>query len=206
MRADGRDQTGNRVPADAILAWTARPVGVVSLSEALGGVEGTREVFARMVEHVRNQMQPFEAECARRGSGRCDNLHLLGTSGTVTTIAGVHLGLPRYERSRVDGCWLDRDDCHGVVDRLLSMNYEQRVRSPCIGRERADLVLAGCAILAAIQQAWPARRLRVADRGLREGILSELMTRDGYLRPRRSGRGRSRRAPDAAPRGDASTA
>jgi exopolyphosphatase/guanosine-5'-triphosphate,3'-diphosphate pyrophosphatase len=104
---------------------------------------------------------------------------MLGTSGTVTTIAGIHLNLPRYDRRRVDGCWLSDTEVSGVIDRLLAMSYEERVANACIGSERADLVLAGCAILEAIRRAFPCPRLRVADRGLREGILVKLMREDG---------------------------
>jgi exopolyphosphatase/guanosine-5'-triphosphate,3'-diphosphate pyrophosphatase len=104
---------------------------------------------------------------------------MLGTSGTVTTIAGVHLDLKRYDRSRVDGCWMNNDEITRVVQRLLEMSYEERVASPCIGAERADLVLAGCAILEAIRRAFPCPRLRVADRGLREGMLVQMMREDG---------------------------
>ena len=105
--------------------------------------------------------------------------HLLGTSGTVTTIAGVQLGLRRYDRSRVDGCWLLSDDVGKVTADLLAMTYEERTMNACIGRERADLVMAGCAILEEIRLAFPATRIRVADRGLREGILTQLMMEDG---------------------------
>jgi exopolyphosphatase/guanosine-5'-triphosphate,3'-diphosphate pyrophosphatase len=97
----------------------------------------------------------------------------------VTTIAGVHLELPRYERHLVDGCWIGSDEATAVIARLLAMSYEDRVANPCIGAERADLVLAGCAILDAIRAAFPCRRLRVADRGLREGMLVEMMRADG---------------------------
>jgi exopolyphosphatase/guanosine-5'-triphosphate,3'-diphosphate pyrophosphatase len=108
--------------------------------------------------------------------------HLLGTSGTVTTIAGVHLGLRRYDRRRVDGCWMLDDEVTEVMERLLSMSYDQRVDNACIGAERADLVLAGCAILEAIRRAFPSERLRVADRGLREGMLVQMMRADGVWR------------------------
>jgi exopolyphosphatase/guanosine-5'-triphosphate,3'-diphosphate pyrophosphatase len=108
-----------------------------------------------------------------------DGLHLLGTSGTVTTIAGVHLGLRRYDRRRVDGLWLGASEVSEVVDRLIRTSYEERVANPCIGAERADLVLAGCAVLEAIRCVFPCDRLRVADRGLREGMLIELMRADG---------------------------
>ena len=110
---------------------------------------------------------------------RANPIHLLGTSGTVTTIAGVHLDLRRYDRNRVDGCWMSTAEIAGVVDRLLAMSYEERVASPCIGPDRADLVLAGCAILEAIRRAFPCPRLRVADRGLREGMLVQMMRDDG---------------------------
>jgi exopolyphosphatase / guanosine-5'-triphosphate,3'-diphosphate pyrophosphatase len=105
--------------------------------------------------------------------------HLLGTSGTVTTICGMQLGLKRYDRSRVDGSWLLHDDILAVTEKLLGMSYAERAASPCIGRDRADLVLAGCAILEEIRRFWPVDRLRVADRGLREGLLTLMMTEDG---------------------------
>ena len=97
----------------------------------------------------------------------------------MTTIAGVYLNLLRYERRRVDGCWLNDKQVTDVVERLLAMSYEGRVANPCIGAERADLVLAGCAILEAIRRAFPCERLRVADRGLREGMLVQMMREDG---------------------------
>jgi exopolyphosphatase/guanosine-5'-triphosphate,3'-diphosphate pyrophosphatase len=111
--------------------------------------------------------------------GGTDGVHMLGTSGTVTTIAGVYLDLQRYERRRVDGCWMSDGQVTGVIERLLGMSYEHRVANPCIGAERADLVLAGCAILEAIRRAFPCPRLRVADRGLREGMLVQMMREDG---------------------------
>jgi len=168
-----------------ITAWTSLPVGVVTLAERFGGKFVDREMFPAMVEHVTQMLQPFEAEHGLRhrlGRGRT---HLLGTSGTVTTIAGVHLGLPRYERNRVDGCWLDIAEVRAVTAGLLDASYEERVAEPCIGKERADLVLAGCAILEAMLQMWPCERLRVADRGLREGILATLMAEDGLYRTER---------------------
>ena len=171
-----------------IAAWTSLPVGVVTLAERFGGTFVDADVFEAMVDQVGQMLAPFEAEhgLRRRLAGR--RTHLLGTSGTVTTIAGVHLGLPRYERSKVDGCWLETAQVRVVTDGLLAASYEERVAEPCIGRERADLVLAGCAILEAMLRTWPCERLRVADRGLREGILATLMAEDGvYRSERRSG-------------------
>src|SRR5262249_60859704 len=118
---------------------------------------------------------PFTNSRLRLDSSRT---HLLGSSGTWTTIAGVHLGLPRYERNRVDGCWLGTGQARAVTARLLAASYEERVAEPCIGKERADLVLAGCAILEAMLKMWPCDRLRVADRGLREGILATPVAED----------------------------
>ena len=171
-----------------ITAWTSLPVGVVTLAERFGGKFVNRDMFQAMVAHVVELLQPFEAEHGLRDRLSRGKTHLLGTSGTVTTVAGVHLGLPRYERSRVDGCWLDIAEVRAVTAGLLDASYEERVAEPCIGKERADLVLAGCAILEAMLQMWPCERLRVADRGLREGILATLMAEDGvYRTERRSG-------------------
>jgi exopolyphosphatase/guanosine-5'-triphosphate,3'-diphosphate pyrophosphatase len=168
--------------ADHIAAWTSLPVGVVSLAERFGGREVTADVFDMMVAAVSELLAGF-AERDRidhlAGNGA---FHLLGTSGTVTTLAGVHLGLERYDRRRVDGLWMDRASVDRMVARLLGWSFEERVANPCIGADRADLVLAGCAILEAIRGRWPAERLRVADRGLREGILSELMAAEGVWR------------------------
>jgi exopolyphosphatase/guanosine-5'-triphosphate,3'-diphosphate pyrophosphatase len=160
-------------PHPEIEGWTSIPIGVVTLAERHGGLTVTREVFERMVAEVAAFVDRFAAD-----HGGTDSLHLLGTSGTVTTIAGVYLDLPRYERRRVDGCWMTEGQVSDVVERLLAMNYEGRVANPCIGAERADLVLAGCAILEAIRRAFPCERLRVADRGLREGMLVQMMRED----------------------------
>ena len=170
-----------------IAAWTSLPVGVVTLAERYGGRHVDRALFEDMVAYVGDLLAPFEAEHRLRQRLGRDNTHLLGTSGTVTTVAGVHLGLPRYERSRVDGCWLEIGEVRAVTDGLLDCTYEERVAEPCIGRERADLVLAGCAILEALLRMWPCERLRVADRGLREGILATLMAEDGVYRSERRG-------------------
>jgi exopolyphosphatase / guanosine-5'-triphosphate,3'-diphosphate pyrophosphatase len=144
---------------------------------------------------VMQSLAAFEGEhrFIERTAGR--GVHFLGTSGTVTTIAGIHLALPVYERSRVDGCWLGANDVHDVSHKLLAMSYTERVAQPCIGHERADLVLAGCAILEALLRIWPCERLRVADRGLREGILATLMAEDGHdRRPSQRNSGRDRPA------------
>jgi exopolyphosphatase/guanosine-5'-triphosphate,3'-diphosphate pyrophosphatase len=172
---------------DCIAAWTSLPVGVVTLAERYGGRDIDAGVFERMVCHVESLLEPFEMARRLREQLGTVSTHLLGTSGTVTTVAGVHLGLPRYDRRQVDGCWLDVAQARAVTSQLLSLSYDERVAQPCIGLERAEFVLAGCAILEAVIKAWPCQRLRVADRGLREGILATLMAEDGVHGP---GRGR----------------
>jgi exopolyphosphatase/guanosine-5'-triphosphate,3'-diphosphate pyrophosphatase len=171
-------------PCKRIRAWDSLPVGVVTLAERHGGVDVTPEIFEGMVEEVAELLLDFELIAAQ--AGRAPHFHLLGTSGTVTTLGGIYLGLPRYDRRRVDGLWLRDEDIGQVMDRLVGMPFEERAANPCIGRERADLVLAGCAILEAIRRAFPSERLRIADRGLREGILMTMMREDGVWRRNRS--------------------
>lgn len=178
------DVSNRRSPrlADHIVAWTSLPVGVVTLAERFGGRDVTVERFAEMTDFVADMIDGF---ADRDRLGRLvdgPRFHLLGTSGTVTTLAGIHLGLERYDRRRVDGIWMQHHEVTAMTDTLLSWEFDQRVANPCIGADRADLVLAGCAILEAIRKVWPSERLRVADRGLREGILTELMSRDGAWR------------------------
>jgi exopolyphosphatase/guanosine-5'-triphosphate,3'-diphosphate pyrophosphatase len=163
-------------PLPQIRGWISVPHGVVTLAERYGGITVTRECYDAMVVEVGALIAPFVRE---HGGKETAGIHMLGTSGTVTTIAGVHLNLKRYDRNRVDGCWMSAEEINAVVERLLAMSYEDRVASPCIGAERADLVLAGCAILEAIRRAFPCPRLRVADRGLREGMLVQMMREDG---------------------------
>lgn len=186
------DVSRRRTPrlANHIVSWTSLPVGVVSLAEKFGGKHVSREVFRAMVDHVAALLDKFEGRNRLGHIAGGGGFHLLGTSGTVTTLAGIHLGLERYDRRRVDGLWMDKNSVEAMIEQLLSWDFSQRVANPCIGADRADLVLAGCAILEAIRIAWPSNRLRVADRGLREGILSELMTEAGVWR-----RNRNRRIP-----------
>jgi exopolyphosphatase/guanosine-5'-triphosphate,3'-diphosphate pyrophosphatase len=131
-----------------------------------------------MVDEVAEMLAPF----AKAHGDNIDGMHLLGTSGTVTTVAGIFLNLARYDRRQVDGLWMNDADVTRTVQRLLAMSYEERVGNACIGTERGDLVLAGCAILDAIRNAFPCPRLRIADRGLREGMLVQMMREDGLLR------------------------
>jgi exopolyphosphatase / guanosine-5'-triphosphate,3'-diphosphate pyrophosphatase len=163
-----------------IRAWTSMPLGVVTLAEKHGGVHVCGKTFETMVQETTERLAPFaqEAREARAEPG----FHLLGTSGTVTTLGGIFLGLERYDRRRVDGLWMQAGEIDDVLQELLAMGYRERAENGCIGRERADLVLAGCAIFEAIRRAFPASRVRIGDRGLREGMLMEMMREDGVLR------------------------
>jgi exopolyphosphatase / guanosine-5'-triphosphate,3'-diphosphate pyrophosphatase len=185
---------------NCIAGWTSLPIGVVNLAERHGGRDVTPETYEAMVVDVTGALEEFEAKHAFRKRIVQSGVHFLGTSGTVTTIAGIHLRLPAYDRSKVDGCWIVADDVRQVSNQLLGMSYADRVSQPCIGQERADLVLAGCAILEALLRTWPCERLRVADRGLREGILAMLMAEDGHgRRPKSRRTDRRRQAATSAP-------
>ena len=163
--------------------WFSAPWGVVSLSESEPHVgdseEELRTAYARMRARVSEAFAPFAATLKDRGVG--GGGRLLGTSGTVTTLASLHLALPNYDRRAVDGLIVPAESMRSLSQRLAGMNVGQRAELACIGNERADLVVAGCAILEAILDLWPAERLSVADRGIREGILRTLMAHE--LRP-----------------------
>ncbi|BBU63674.1 hypothetical protein MSC49_36090 [Methylosinus sp. C49] len=159
--------------------WTSLELGVVSLAERFGGKSVTPAIYEAMTARALEGLEAFaERTAAER---RCERFHLLGTSGTVTTLAGVHLGLERYDRWRVDGLWLSDEDATRAIDSLRAMDFDQRAANGCIGPQRADLVLAGCAIFEAIRRVFPASRTRIADRGLREGMLLEMMEADGVF-------------------------
>lgn len=163
-----------------IRAWWSAPWGVVSLTESEGveALEGPNRLAAykRMRERARHAFSRFAAMLPEDRDG----IRLLGTSGTVTTLASVHLALPAYDRRAVDGLHMPVDAIRKISGMIAGMDYEERSALPCIGAERADLVVAGCAILEAIIELWPAQNLGVADRGIREGILRSLMARDGW--------------------------
>jgi len=165
--------------AEHITAWTSLPVGVVTLAEKFGGDQVTPAVYYAMKNHVRRLLDKFTDRDKLGNLVHSQHFHLLGTSGTVTTLAGLFLDLDKYDRRRIDGIWMENCDVTRMTERLLSWDINRRIANPCIGQDRADLVLAGCAILDAIREIWPSERLRVADRGLREGILTELMFRHG---------------------------
>ena len=163
-----------RIPVGATLSI---PVGVVTLAERFPE-RGPCDLgaFRRMVEAMKAPIAAFRGADAFRPLFEAGGAHLVGTSGAITSLAGLHLRLPRYDRNRVDGLWMTRDDCQAVAAWLAGRTVAQRAAEACIGAGRADLVLAGAAILQAVQELWPCQRVRVADRGLREGLLLSLMS------------------------------
>jgi len=158
-----------------VRAWMSVPAGVVNLSERFGDAAVTPDGYRAMRDHVAAILDKFDANHEIADAVTAGGVQMLGSSGTVTTLAGIHLGLPRYDRSRVDGITVTRDDMCAVSRRIVEMDVAGRLAHPCIGKSRADLVVAGCAILDAILEAWPVGRVRIADRGVREGILLGLM-------------------------------
>ena len=171
---DGDPRT-RPVPRPQMLGSTSLPFGVVTFTERFGGIEVTPAIYRAMVAEATAALAPFERAHGILRHVHARRVQMLGSSGTVTTLAGVHLALPRYIRAMVDGSSLTFDQIATVSRHLAGLDIDGRAASPCVGRERADLVLSGCAILDAICATWPVGRLRVADRGVREGILFDLM-------------------------------
>ncbi|MCS6890682.1 MAG: Ppx/GppA family phosphatase [Rhodovarius sp.] len=156
------------------------PVGVVTLAERAGASCFTREGFAAVREEVAARLRSFDAVHCISQEIRQGGVRLIGTSGTVTTLAGTVLDLPRYRRQWVDGVLLRAEDADRALDRLFALGREGLARHPCIGPDRADFVLPGCAVYAAIREVWPVPVLTVADRGLREGMLLRMMQADRW--------------------------
>jgi exopolyphosphatase/guanosine-5'-triphosphate,3'-diphosphate pyrophosphatase len=175
------------------VAWLSAPIGVVTLAERHPEpAEPTEAWYEAMVRDVQDAIAHGPEAQALHPLFRDGRAHLVGTSGAITSLAGIHLRLPRYNRDRVDGLWMTRGECTAAADRLRALGHAGRAAEACIGPDRADLVLAGAAILEAVQRNWPSERVRVADRGLREGLLLERMRearRNGGGRRRRNGNG-----------------
>jgi exopolyphosphatase/guanosine-5'-triphosphate,3'-diphosphate pyrophosphatase len=158
-----------------IIASVSLPFGVVTLTDRFGGAEVSPATYRAMVAETMAALAPFERANEIQRRVRTGRAQMLGSSGTVTTLAGIHMALPRYTRALVDGSVLTFEQISVVSEHLAGLDLAGRAANPCVGRERADLVLSGCAILDAICLTWPVGRLRVADRGVREGILLDLM-------------------------------
>lgn len=176
----GEPSADGAAPQFTVLGSVSLPCGVVTLSERFGAVENaagfvSHEAYAAVCDHVGELLEPFERQFGIAEHVAAGRVQMVGASGTVTTLTGVLLDLPRYDRARVDGQALTFDDINRGRNRLMAWDRSERAGHPCIGPQRADLVIAGCAVLNAICDAWPVGALRVADRGLREGILHGLM-------------------------------
>lgn len=174
-------------------ACVSLPFGVVSLAEEWGGRDLSEDTYAKLTESIRADIAAVGDPAGMQGIFAKGAAHYLGTSGTITSIAGVHLELKQYRRDRVDGIWLTVEEVRAVARKLQQMNFEERAKQPCIGQARADLVVCGCAILEALLMEWPVEKIRVADRGLREGVLADLAAQAKRDRRRRSRRRRRRR-------------
>lgn len=170
-----------RAAASHVKDWVSIPAGVVTLGEEYDRLIDDDVKFGHMHAHVERLIAPFRDRVGPMTPERLVRMQMLGTSGTITTLAGVHLDLERYSRRAVDGLWIASDAVDRVIERLLGMNAYERASIPCIGEDRATNLMAGAAILRTILRAWPTRRLRVADRGLREGMLYGLI-QDGIER------------------------
>ncbi len=164
------------IPFDLnIRDWISVPYGVMNLSERFGSSAYADLYFRDMVERVREAVSPLEARHSISQLVGEKEVQLLSTSGTVTTLAAIHLDLQRYERSRIDGIRLTHEAISASIERLLSMRPSERFNHPCIGADRSDFILAGCAIVTAIFEVWPFASITIADRGVREGIIVSML-------------------------------
>ncbi|WP_297493478.1 Ppx/GppA phosphatase family protein [Acidocella sp.] len=170
--------------APVLIGYLSLPIGVVTLSERCATSCYSPAGFSRLVDDIAAMLRPFEAvhrigEEIRRGG-----VQMLGTSGTVTTLAGVSLKLDRYRRGLVDGVALNRQAVDAALAEARALGRDGLSRHPCIGAERVDFVLPGCAIFAAIHELWQVPELIVADRGLREGMLMRLIRATPHIHRR----------------------
>lgn len=177
LRGHGRAPRAEDGPAPphGIAAWYSMPVGVVGLAERFRETPADEHAYEAMVADIGDVLRDLAERHDVVDVFAAGRMQMIGTSGTVTTLTGVYQDLPRYDRARVDGCFLGFDTVHAVSRRIATMADDERRAHPCIGGNRADFVVPGCAILEAICRTWPVGRLRVADRGLREGMLLQMM-------------------------------
>ncbi len=183
------DTAAARAAAAHVADWISVPVGVSTLHDRFADIADDAGRYAAMSWHFEQRLAPFGPYTDAAESEVARGLQIIGVSGTATTFGALHLGLKRYDRAQVDGLWLDADAAATVADRVLVMGREGRGEHPGIGRDRADLVLSGAAILMTVLRVWPVQRMRVADRGLREGMIYGLMrvAEDRLARRRREG-------------------
>lgn len=161
-----------------ITDWLSVGYGVMNLADKFGGCEFSDMAYQDMVGLLTERLSPFNARNGISDMIAPSKVQLLSTSGTVTTLAAIHLNLPRYDRSRIDGITLKVEDIRATTRRLLAMRPSERFNHPCIGHDRADFIISGCAIFDAISALWPMADITIADRGVREGIILSLMEQE----------------------------
>ena len=169
------DQAEHRLHRPPISAWASLPVGVVTLSERVPEIDDKEAWYNELRDVVRQTIKEQGCETRFTNVFQQGRGHLIGTSGTITSLAGIHLKLPYYQRAKVDGLWFRSSDAVHVARDMGSRSFDERAQEPCIGTDRAHLLVAGCAITDVLCEMWPSKMIRVADRGLREGILIGLM-------------------------------
>lgn len=172
-------ETKNGVPA-RLIDITSMPFGVVTLRDEFGPEILPTDRFQALLSRIDEALEPFDARNGIREAIAAGDVRMIGTSGTVTTLGAMYLELPRYNRARVDGLEICFDSIRQISGKLASMPCDERMRHPCLGRGRGDLMLMGLAVLRAVCERWDVGKLRIADRGIREGILTELMGADGH--------------------------
>ena len=155
--------------------WYSAPIGVVTLADQFPEHGDVQEWYQTMKRHAGAYISGFSPPPELRAHLQSGQAHIVGTSGAITSLAGVHLKLPRYSRALVDGLWISETETRAAINSLSALSKAARAQQPCIGPDRADLVLAGAAILEAVLDQWPSLRLRVADRGLREGLILTML-------------------------------
>lgn len=164
-----------------ISAWASLPVGVVTLSEMVPEHDDRDTWYADMKAKVCDAIE--QAGCSTRFTNhfKGGRGHIIGTSGTITSLAGIYQKLPCYQRDKVDGSWMPSAEAVRIARRMASLPVKERAKEPCIGHERANLLVAGCAITDVVCELWPCSDIRVGDRGLREGLLMGLMQQSQIL-------------------------
>lgn len=166
-----KEAGGERIIND----WLSVNFGVMNLADKFGGTNFADMAYGDMVKFMAERIAPFAASNHVSEALAAGNVQFLSTSGTVTTLAAIHFNLPRYDRNRIDGITLDIAQITATTKRLLAMRPSERFNHPCIGPERADYIISGCAIFEAISNLLPQGRVTIADRGVREGIILSLM-------------------------------
>lgn len=169
------DQPMNSHKRHLIQDWLSLPYGVMNMSEQSGGSAYTEMYFEEIVAKICGLLAPLEQSNQIAARIWKDNVQMLSTSGTVTTLAAIHLNLPHYDRSKIDGIRLSISDIRGATQTLMKMSHAERAAHPCIGAARTDFILSGCAIFEAIARTFPIDKITIADRGVREGIIVSLM-------------------------------